>query len=161
MEVWLAGIWALICAVVRGYRRPMGRLVAMGVVVAALCGCGSAAAMSRESPASACAVAWNRGSTSSLRAKVAAEHPRGAFIDSGGTNVSTMTWSKGQTPTQSSATGCSIQFILNGGRTSTVFGPWENKAITKWVGPLINTRVTFPLPDNTNVHVDGTVGFHG
>jgi hypothetical protein len=137
----------------------MNRLLALAVV-AALCSCGAASA-SRESPASSCAVAWNLGSTPSLRAAIVAEHPRGAFIDGGGTGVSTIVWSKGQTPTQSSGTGCSIQFVLSGGRTSTVFGAWKNEAITKWVGPVISKPLQIVPPLNTNVHANGTVGFHG
>jgi hypothetical protein len=90
-----------------------------------------------------------------------AEHPHGALINGGSTSISTMTWSKGQTPTQSSGTGCSIEFVLGGRRTSTVFGEWTNEAITKWLGPIISKPLPMPLPANTNVHADGTVGFHG
>jgi hypothetical protein len=136
----------------------MNRLLALAIV-AALGACGAASA-SRESSASSCAVAWNLGSTPSLRAKIVAEHPQGAFIG-GGASVSTIVWSKGQTLTQSGGTGCSIQFVLSGGRTSTVFGAWKNEAITTWVGPVISKPLQIVPPLNTNVHANGTVGFHG
>lgn len=138
------------------------RLLLAGAVAAAAAACwgGGAFAGVRASPASTCAVAWNRGAAPSLRMKVAAEHPRGAFIGGGAVTIGTVTWSKAQAPTQTDATGCAIQFILRDGRTLMVSGAWKNGVITSWIGPVASNR-TIPVPDNTTVHTDGTVGFHG
>jgi hypothetical protein len=42
----------------------------------------------------------------------------------------------------------------------TVSGSWKNGLITTWVGPVSSNR-PIPVPNNTTVHADGTVGFHG
>ena len=113
------------------------------------------------SPASTCAVAWNKGSSAALRSKIAADHPRGAFIDNAGaSNTMTVTWSKTKAAKETHGTGCSIQFILRSGDTVTVFGSWKSGAISTWDGPVPSNR-PIPVPDNTTVHADGTVGFHG
>jgi hypothetical protein len=140
----------------------VSRLLVVGTVAVAVTACCSGGVLAgvRESPASTCAVAWNHGSAVSLRMRVAAEHPRGAFINGGGVTIGTVTWSKGQSPAQTEGKGCAIQFILRDGRTLMVSGAWKDGLITRWVGPVASDRA-IPVPDNATVHTDGTVGFHG
>ena len=128
------------------------------VAVAAAC-CPINAGAARPS-ASACAVAWNRSASHSLRTSIANEKPRGAFIDGGGTTVGTDTWSKGGKSTSTQRVGCGIDFILSSGKILAVSGPWSEAGVQRWTGPVASNR-QIPLPNNTSVHADGTVGFHG
>jgi len=122
---------------------------------------GVALAAARQTTEGACAVAWNHGAKPSLRASIASVHPRGAFIDSSQVGIDKITWTKSShTSISTQSRGCSIQFILRTGRTLALFGSWKNGSITDWAGPIASTR-RIPVPDNTTVHADGTVGFHG
>jgi hypothetical protein len=122
---------------------------------------GPGLAAARQTPESACALAWNDDAKSSLRASVASMHPRGAFIHRSQVGIDRVTWTKSSHRSSSAQSrGCSIQFILRNGRTLALFGSWKDGSITRWVGPIASTK-PIPVPDNTTVHADGTVGFHG
>jgi hypothetical protein len=121
---------------------------------------GSALGANSASGASACAVAWNHGAPRALRARIVAAHPRGAFIDGAGASVGTVEWSKGGPVTRTQSRGCAIEFILSAGDTLMVSGAWSNGKIENWVGPVRSKR-PMRVPDNTTVHPDGAVGFHG
>jgi hypothetical protein len=129
----------------------------LGAISAAVCAIGSSA--SAQSVPSACARAWNHGAPAALRASIAARDPVGAFVD-GRIAVGSLTWSKTGASSSSGARGCGIQFILGDGETLTVWGAWRGAVIVSWAGPVRSTR---PLhaPNNSHVHADGTVGFHG
>jgi hypothetical protein len=108
---------------------------------------------------SGCAVAWNRTAPAALRSSIAGDHPRGAFVN-GAVSAGTVTWTKGGKSTSTSGPGCGIQFILASGRTLAVWGTWRDGRVPKWSGPVTSAR-PIPVPNNSNVHPDGTVGFHG
>jgi hypothetical protein len=128
------------------------------VAVSALAVAALATATAQTLP-SRCATAWNRTAPHALRARIVASNPRGAFINPGGSTVTSVTWTKtGQS--SSSAPGCSIVFVLHDGHVLAVSGAWARGAVAKWIGPVASNRV-IPLPTNTTVHPDGTVGFHG
>ena len=107
---------------------------------------------------SACAVAWNRDSSATLRSIVVTDKARGAFISS--SVVTGLDWTKNGRTRSTTGAGCSIQFILPSGRTLAVWGSWTRGSISRWLGPVLSTRA-IPVPDNTSVHADGSVGFHG
>jgi len=104
-------------------------------------------------------VAWNHGAPAKLRASIAAQRPSGAFVTDD-VNVYSMSWTKHAVSTSTGAPGCGIQFILRDGRTLSVSGAWKTGGITTWVGPVRSNR-PLPVPDNSTVRPDGTVGFHG
>jgi hypothetical protein len=119
----------------------------------------SAPAFAAAQPSkSACAVAWNRSATAALRQSIAAQHPRGAFIDAA--EVGTFVWSAGGEAHSSSGMGCGIQFILGTGRTLSVSGRWNGSSVAGWSRPVASPR-PITVPNNSTVHADGTVGFHG
>jgi hypothetical protein len=118
----------------------------------------TAGAGGRSSP-SACANAWNHGASSSIRARIVARKPTAAFV-SALASVTSISWTK-TTESSTSGPGCSIRFILGNGHTLAVFGPWaDNGRISRWSGPVASNRA-IRFPRNSNVHADGTVGFHG
>lgn len=108
---------------------------------------------------SRCATAWNKSAPSVLRERVMAANPRGAFINPNGSSVMSVSWTKTSQSTRT-APGCSIQFVLRNGRSMVVWGALANGGVQKWFGP-VKSSGAIPLPINTNVHTDGTVGFHG
>jgi hypothetical protein len=134
-------------------------LVLAGLVVSAAWS-GTAHAATARPSASACAVAWNRSATPDLRSSILAKHPRGAFINGAGAKVGTFSWTKAGTRAQTSSVGCGIAFILPSGRTIAVWGAWKGGAVATWAGP-VSSNGPVPVPNNTAVHRDGTIGFHG
>jgi hypothetical protein len=108
---------------------------------------------------SACAVAWNHGAPATLRSSIASDRPRGAFVTGQGTSLVVM-WTKTGKYTTTPGDGCAIQFILGSGKTISVWGAWKDGAVLKWSGPVTSPR-PYPVPNNSNVRADGTVGFHG
>jgi hypothetical protein len=138
------------------------RAVSLTVLSTALVFClaGNALGARSSSGATACAVAWNHGAASSLRARIVAAHPRGAFIDGAGATIGTVAWSKDGPVTQTRSQGCAIEFILARGDTLMVSGAWRNGKIPRWIGPVPSRRPV-PALDNATVRPDGTVGFHG
>lgn len=134
---------------------PLLVRVTILLVIAAVAS--SPLAGARTTP-SACAVAWNKTSPVSLRARVIANKPRGAFIAA--SVVSGINWTKNGGSRSTSGPGCSIQFILRNGGTLAVWGAWAGGVISNWVGPVLSTH-RIPFPANTAVHPDGSVGFHG
>jgi hypothetical protein len=130
-------------------------VVCCGLVAASL----AAPALAATQPSkSACAVAWNRSATAMLRRSIAAQHPKGAFIDAA--VVGTFDWSAGGRMHSSSGAGCGIQFILRTGRTLSVSGRWDGSRVANWSRPVASPR-PIPVPDNSFVRADGTVAFHG
>jgi hypothetical protein len=133
----------------------MIRIVCAATIVALL----SSPALAATQPSkSACAAAWNQSAGASLRASIAARHPKGAFVDIA--TVGTVQWVIGGKTQSSSRFGCGIQFILHSGRTLAVSGAWNGNAVPAWSGPVASNR-PISLPLNTAVHADGTVAFRG
>jgi hypothetical protein len=112
---------------------------------------------SNLSQPSLCANIWNHSAPAALRAKIAAHKPRAAFI-SPRTSVTTYTWTK-TSQSSLSASACSIHFVLRDG-TLAVWGKLEGGHIARWLGPVPSKR-PIRAPNNSSVHADGTVGYHG
>ena len=140
----------------------MSKLAIAVAVVGLAAAVGGAARGTGNPSKSGCAVAWNRTAPPALRSSIAGDHPRGAFVNSA-VSVGRVTWTdatKGGQSTSTSGPGCGIQFILASGRTLSVWGRWRDGGVPKWSGPVPSAR-PIPVPNNSNVHPDGTVGFHG
>jgi len=130
----------------------------LALAAAVLFACAAAAQASTRPSKRACAVAWNRTATPALRCAIAAQHPRGAFVDVAATFG--LDWVKGGKATSTQSIGCGIDFILRNGRVLMVSGPWNGRAVSRWSGPVSSSR-PLPVPNTANVRADGTVGFHG
>jgi hypothetical protein len=136
----------------------MRRLLSL-VTVAIFAAPALAASGAAKPSKSACAVAWNRSAPATLRSSIASAHPRGAFVTGQGTSL-VIFWTKGGKYTTTPSNGCAIKFILKGGTTISVWGAWKAGSVPMWSGP-VNSPRPVPVPNNSNVHADGTVGFHG
>jgi hypothetical protein len=140
-----------------GDERGVGhRLVAVAAVVALLA---AAVAHASARPTNrACAAAWNRSASTSLRHAVTAAGARVAFVDSA--VVAGFDWVKGGATTSTQSPGCGIEFILRGGRTLSVWGAWNHDRVPSWRGPVTSRRPV-PVVENAAVGADGTVAFKG
>ncbi|MBV8080735.1 MAG: hypothetical protein JO186_10230 [Actinobacteria bacterium] len=129
----------------------MRGVLAAAVVAAVACGSAYAASVPSRR---ACVDAWNTTANPALRARVAAEHPKAAYVDSA--VVIGVDWVIGGKTRSASRTGCGIQFILANGHTLSVSGPWDGSTVSAWTHPVPSARVV-PVPRNASVQPDGTV----
>ncbi len=110
------------------------------------------------SPASRCAVAWNRDAGAPLLARVARTHARAARVDAHVT-VTQDEWTQAGVISETSGPGCGIDFALANGRAIVAFGGWVGRDAMVWRSHATVQMLVRSL--NADVHADGTVGFHG
>jgi hypothetical protein len=96
--------------------------------------CAAAQAATRPSKVQ-CAVAWNHGAAPVKAARL----------------------------TSTRSVGCAIQFILANDQVIQAWGAWTRDTVGQWHSPSVPYNLPFGIHarNNTAVHRDGTVGFHG